>query len=88
MSYLPASLNGWQNSDTAGLDVDSEFGTKDFLAAIYDAGRDRRFRSAVVVGAGSDHPDLHSVLVGGVPQQLVRLALGVALSVDPRRFMA
>jgi len=58
------------------LGVDSEFGTKDLLALIYDAGRAGRFRSADVVGAGSDHPDFHSLLVGSIPQQLVRLVLG------------
>src|SRR5438552_17999654 len=68
ITCLPEPSSGWQNSDTPGLDVDSEFGTKDFLALVYDPGRDRRFRSAYVVGAGSDHPDFRSLLVDCVPQ--------------------
>jgi len=82
---LPSGAGlGWQNSDASGLDVDSEFGTKDLLAAVYDAGRRRRFRSADVVGAGRDHPDLRALLVGGVQEQLVRLVLGI----DSGRFVA
>lgn len=77
MTCRAALFTGWQNSDTAGLDVDSEFGTQDLLAAVYDAGPHRRFHAADVVGAGRDHPDLRSLLVGGVPQQLDRLALSV-----------
>ena len=88
MSCLPALFNCWQNSDASGLDVDSEFGTKDFLAAIYNAGRHRRFRSADVVGAGCDHPDLRSLLVDRIPQQLDRLALSVELRVDAGGFVA
>lgn len=46
-------------------------GTKNLLDHIHNLGSGGRFRSAAVVGAGRNHPDLLRELVGGLSQRLV-----------------
>ena len=46
-------------------------GTKDLLDHIHDPGPGSRFRSAGVVGAWRNHPDLLRELVGGLSERLV-----------------
>jgi len=63
---------GWLEAESSGVkSVGWRSGTKDLLDHIHDLGSDCGFRSAAMVGAGSNHPNLLPEMVGGLPQRLV-----------------